>query len=218
MFSLTNKKAKPKATQFVDTNPVEAITNIGNGVMQSFGKDLLSGATTDLWDQLLGGENKKEETHHKAGDLEEGQDLDLASLEKNKKLDVAPGIDYRRDILYGAEKINKQQTRELVQQIEMIVKELKNLAAASAELAIEFKDVVMTQNVVKPGKYHQSFFEWVLIILKTARMRIEDAGTWLSVMHGKKSKKQQQNYWQMFKKHGTNFGLSNERVVATQTG
>ena len=217
MFNLT-KKAKPKARQFVDTNPVEAITNIGSGVLQSFGTDLLTGGKTDLWNQFLGIENKKENTGNKAGDLEEGKDLNLASIEKNKKHDVAPGIDYRRDILYGAERIGKQQTRELEQQIEMIVGELKRLAASSKELEIAFKDVVVTQNVVKPGKYHQSFFEWMLIILKTARMRIEDAGAWLSVMHGKKNKKQQQNYWQMLKKHGTNFGLSNERVVATQTG
>ena len=100
----------------------------------------------------------------------------------------------------------------------MIIIELKRLAASSQELEIEFKDVVMTQNVVKPGKYHQGFFEWVLIVIRNARVRVEDAGAWLSVMHGKKGKKQQQNYWQMFKKHGTTFGLSNERVVATQTG
>ena len=92
------------------------------------------------------------------------------------------------------------------------------LAASSKELEIQFKDVVVEQRIVKPGKYHQSFFEWMLIIVKTARMRVEDAGTWLSVMHGKKNKRHSQNYWQMFKKHGTTFGLSNERVVATQTG
>ncbi len=218
MNPFATKKAKSQTKQYVDRNPVEAITNIGSGVMQSFGADLLKGGTTDMWNQFLGVENKKENRHNEAGDLEEGQDLDLMSLEKNKKHDVAPGIDYRREILYGSEKVASKENQVLIQQIEMIVVELKKLAASSQELQIVFKDVVVTQNVVKPGKYHQSFFEWVLIVVRSARMRVEDAGAWLAVMHGKKSKKQQQNYWHMFKKHGTTFGLSNERVVATQTG
>jgi hypothetical protein len=46
-------------------------------------------------------------------------------------------------------------------------------------------------------------------------MTVEDSGAWLSAMSGKKGKK---TYWSEFKKHGTSFGMSNERSVATQTG
>jgi hypothetical protein len=82
-------------------------------------------------------------------------------------------------------------------------------------LQIEFKEVAIEQRIVNPGKYHTSFFEWVLSAIRIARMKVEDSGAWLSASKGKKAKK---DYWQMFKKHGTTFGLSNERVVATQTG
>jgi hypothetical protein len=55
----------------------------------------------------------------------------------------------------------------------------------------------------------------MLTVIRGARMKVEDSGAWLSTMQGKKGKK---NYWAMFKKHGTSFGMSNERQVATQTG
>src|SRR3989344_5698474 len=71
------------------------------------------------------------------------------------------------------------------------------------------------QQIVNPGKYHVSFFEWVLLLVRQARMKVEDSSAWLGAFKSKKAKKQ---YWSMFKKHGTTFGLSNERVVSTQTG
>ncbi len=211
------KKLKAQSQQHVDLNPVEAFTRIGGDVASSIGSDVLKAGSSDIWKQILGNyDGDKQQSH---GDLSVGQEIDLSNQKRQEFKDIAPGIDYRRDILYGSEKITKQQTRMLEEQIELLVMELKQLAQASQELQIEFKDVVVTQNVVKPGKYHQNFFEWMLIIIKTARMRVEDAGSWLKEMHGKKGKRQQQkNYWEMFKTHGTTFGLSNERVVATQTG
>lgn len=214
MNPFATKKAKSQTKQYVDRNPVEAITNIGSGVVRSLGNDLRK--------QLLGESLPETTNKHDMGDLQEGQELDLADLNQKKeshgKVDLEPGIDYRREILHGSERIKNQETQVLARQIESIVIELKRLAASSKELEIEFKDVVVEERIVKPGKYHQSFFEWMLIMIRNARIRVEDASAWLSVMHGKKNKRQSQNYWQMFKKHGTTFGLSNERVLATQTG
>lgn len=207
------KKTKVQANQFVDPNPVEAFRSIGNGTMQSLATDLVSEGVSDIWKQFLGGGTEKDKKQKTAGDLQEGQDLDLTKHENREA-----GIDYKREILYGSEKIASQEYQALSQQIESIVMELKRLTASSQALQIEFKDVVVTQNIIKPGKYHQNFFTWVLIVIQNARMRVEDAGAWLTAMKGKKGKKQQQNYWKMFQKHGTTFGLSNERVVATQTG
>lgn len=212
-------KTKSQAHQFVDTNPVEAVRSIGSGAIQSLATDLVSEGMSDLWKQFLGGGAEKGKKQKTAGDLQEGQDLDLTQAKKEKKQETKEaGIDYRREILHDSERIASREYQELTQQIESIVMELKRLAASSQSLEIEFKDVVVTQNVVKPGKYHQNFFAWVLIAIQSARMRVEDAGAWLSAMKGKRNKKQQQNYWAMFQKHGTTFGLSNERVVATQTG
>lgn len=218
-FLQSTKKTKSQVNQFVDTNPVEAVRSIGSGTAHSLATDLLGESISGAWKQFLGGGYEKDKKQKTAGDLQEGQDLDLTQTKKEKKQENREaGIDYKREILHGSERIASQEYQMLAQQIESIVMELKRLAASSQALQIEFKDVVVTQNVVKPGKYHQNFFAWVLIVIQNARMRVEDAGAWLTAMNGKKGKKQQQNYWQMFQKHGTTFGLSNERVVATQTG
>jgi hypothetical protein len=67
----------------------------------------------------------------------------------------------------------------------------------------------------KPGKYHLNFFEWMLVTIQNARMRIEDSAAWVGVVSGKKNKK---DYWNLAKSHGTSFMLSGERVAATQVG
>ncbi len=209
---------KPKqGTQYVDENPVEAIRSIGGGAVKSFATDVVREGAGDFWKQLLG----DYEGHKKpsTGDLHEGQDLVLNKQQETEKHhDLEPGIDYRREILHGSERTASRESHAVRQQIEMIIVELKRLASSSKELEIQFKDIIVEQRIEKPGKYHQSFFEWMLIVIQSARMRIEDAGAWLQAMHSKKGKKHSQNYWQMFKKHGTTFGLSNERVIATQTG
>ncbi|HLD02068.1 MAG TPA: DUF5660 family protein, partial [Patescibacteria group bacterium] len=60
-----------------------------------------------------------------------------------------------------------------------------------------------------------NFFEWMLSVIRIARMKVEDSGAWMAALSSKKKGK---GYWQMFKKHGTTFGMSHERNVSTQTG
>ena len=67
-----------------------------------------------------------------------------------------------------------------------------------------------------PGIYHVNFFERLRSILKVLREQIDDSRTWLALSAQRKQKKL--GYWGMFKKHGTSFGLSNERSIATSAG
>lgn len=212
---MQNKKQQSKAKQYVNQNTLEALTSVSKGVAGAFNpKDFGKG----LWEQVLSIGNEKRQGAQSKGDLREGQELDISSLsqkEKAQKLEIEPGIDYRREILRGEERLNKEQTRELSVKIQEIILELKQLMNVSQELKVEFKEIAVEPRIANPGKYHVSFFEWVLLIVKQARMKVEDSAAWLSAFKSKKAKKQ---YWSMFKKHGTTFGLSNERVVATQTG
>lgn len=207
-------KTKTKKTaQYIDKNPIEAIRNIGDSAAQAFKKDVAEGAISDFWAQLLGVEEKTK------GELQEGQELDLRSLKQNEEdsrnIEVDPGIDYRRQILYAHEQTTSQENRGLQMQIEQVLEEIKKLANTTQELEIEYREVIVEQRIEKPGKYHVRFFEWMLSAIRTARMRVEESSSWLSMFASKKKKRE---YWNMFKKHGTTFGLSNERVVATQTG
>lgn len=218
------KKQKTQSKELANRNTFEAISEIPKGVAKSFGTDVIKGMTSDFWSQMLGfGETGQSNAHKAAhGDLAEGQELDLSKHSAKKygetermSKDREPGIDYRREILHGEKGISQENSREMQRQVQEILTELQRLVSSSQVLAVEFKEVSSTQRIVKPGKYHVSFFAWLLTIVRSARMKVEDSGAWLAMFKNKKSKQQ---YWGMFKKHGTNFGLSNERVVATQTG
>lgn len=207
-------QAKAKKTQsYVDQNPVEILKGLGSGVASSIADESKKGIG-DLWEQLLGSSDDKRKT---SGDLSEGQELHL--LRKTKKETyrepVEPGIDYRKEIIDVTKRGNRENTQVLDAKITEILAELKKITAASAEIAVEFKEVAVEQRIENPGEYHVTFFQWMLSMVRAAREKIEDSGAWLSVM---KSKKKQKDYWAMFKKHGTTFGLSNERVIATQAG
>ncbi|OGH42624.1 MAG: hypothetical protein A3B53_02845 [Candidatus Levybacteria bacterium RIFCSPLOWO2_01_FULL_42_15] len=207
------KQKSQRPFQFpVDTNPIEAVRD---GVVQSVVNDLGKGAVSDLWKQILGSEVPQKTS----GEMQQGQELDLTSLAKKqnekKPQAVEAGINYTAEIVHAQRRIAHQENQEMKAQIDQIVFELKHLAKSSTILEAEFREVVVEQRIEKPGKYHVSFFEWMLSVVKSARMRVEDSGAWLALF---KSKKKQRGYWQMFKKHGTSFGLSNERVVSTQTG
>lgn len=212
----TDKKNKKQVKHFIDTNPVEAVRSIGSGMAKSMVNDVAKGAMHDWWNQVLGkGTYSETEKQLKktAGDLSEGEELSLT--ETKKQTHVEPAINYKREILHGEKRIQQENSRSIEVQIREIIVELKKLTNASKELQVQFKEVTVEQLPVNPGKYHMTFFEWLLSTIKLARMRVEESANWLSLFSSKKKKRQ---YWNMFKKHGTTFGLSNERVVATQTG
>lgn len=209
--------------QYINDNTIESLSLRG-AVAQSFNQDLIKSGFGDAKEQILGKTNYEQNRLQKtSGDLTEGQELILSGSkihqetneELDKSLNIEPGINYTEQILQGDRIIMRKDTKQIEGKMEDILVELKRLTDASEELKVEFREVSIEQRMVNPGKYHLNFFEWILSTIRLARMKIEDSGAWLSAFQNKKSKRQ---YWAMFKKHGTTFGLSNERVVATQTG
>jgi hypothetical protein len=55
----------------------------------------------------------------------------------------------------------------------------------------------------------------MLTVIRSARQKVEDSQSWMGAVKGKGAKR---DYWGMFKKHGTTFGQSGERSVATSVG
>ena len=138
-----------------------------------------------------------------------------AHAEKTPRRHAEAAIDYHREIVKGREKASKGEMREMRQNIEQIKIELSKLVASSQGLKLEFAQVSVEQPTQNVGQYHLNFFEWMLAVIRSARQKVEDSGAWLGAVKGKGAKR---NYWGMFKKHGTMFGLSGERAVATQVG
>ena len=209
---------KPNARkQLIDQSSIEAFRDLGRDLIGSVADDLGKGTFSSLWEQLGAKEPQKQEQSSK-GDLKEGEELVLNKLQKKQeaqKRNIEPGLDYVREIVHGENRATKEDSREIQVKIQEILIEVRQLMATSEELQIQFKEVALEQRIENPGEYHLSFFKWMLTIIHATRLKIEDSQAWLSAFQSKKGKKQ---YWSMFKKHGTTFGLSNERVVATQTG
>jgi hypothetical protein len=113
-----------------------------------------------------------------------------------------------------ARPIIKEDQQKLAQQIEGVRQELKAIAASIQSLNADIGKAVR-EVPVNPGVYHANYFDHLKSILKVLREQIDDSRSWLNMHSDRKKKK---GYWGMFKKHGTSFGLSNERSLATSAG
>ncbi len=175
-------------------------------------KDMLAGSGTSIAEQLFGSVDQQ---------LSEGKAVSLKKNvqkpeEKAEKVQItSEHMEYFRTVNNVdrlAETKTESQISDAVDQIRM---EIKRLIATSKIVENTVKDATADKAPVKPGKYHISFFEFVLSIIKDATRKLEDSVSYGSVLTGKK---QQSKYWSSYKKHGTSFGLSSERSTATQTG
>ena len=218
-------KAATKGKNILIPNPLEAFHESARIVTSEI-KNQAAASVDDSWSQLLGGGEKSQVKHQKmSGDLIAGQSIDFnvhkkpqeqpKQHEQVKRVDVAAGIDYRGEILHGERRISKETEQILSRQIEEIAAELRQLVNSSQELAVQFKDVAVEQRITKPGKYHVSLFQFVLSIVRQARMKVESSSACLSISKGKKGKK---DYWSMASTQGTSFTMNNERAIATQAG
>lgn len=212
-------KTLNKVIREADKNLIETGADLASTVAKSAVasvRDELSQEWRISMRQMLGiGETAQNALNQAEGELREGEEISFSK--KEKKVEIEPGIDYRSEVLHAQTRHIQVENRELKQRIEQIQVELIKIKETSKELEATFKSVATEtlQTPVNVGKYHISFFEWMLSALQNARVRIESSASWIGVIAGKKSKK---DYWTLAKKHGTSFSLSGERVVAQQTG
>jgi hypothetical protein len=105
------------------------------------------------------------------------------SKEKAPRIEAA--MNYSGEIARSGERASKAEVREMNQNIQEIKAELNKLLASSKVLQMEFAEVSMEQTPVDSGKYHMNFFDWMLIVIRQARQKVEDSGAWLNTMKGK---------------------------------
>lgn len=113
----------------------------------------------------------------------------------------------------------KEHEQKIYQETNMVLQRLKEqvtiLEKSNKGLVAEMSKVKVEQVPEKSGIYYIRFLEWLLTVVRQMRMKVEDGRTWLASFTQKKKK---MGYWKMYKKHGTTFGLSQERSLSTQTG
>lgn len=220
----------------------ERYQEAANGAVKSASKKVgseaskvLQGLGSEAWAQLLGIDRKKhaskqaETPQHVEQKPQPGVTIDIVnfltggpvSAEKHSSVEkpkarVEAAMHYGNDVLKTTERANRQELTELQRNIQEIQHELRKLLSSSKVLQMEFNEVAVENATPEIGQYHMNFFEWMLLVIRQAREKVEDSGAWLNTVKGKGAKKN--GYWGMFKKHGTSFGLSSERSTATQTG
>lgn len=210
--NIATKKKKVKLKQSTHENLVESFGGIASGIGQQ---------AKDSVKEMISVEKILGFGIEHSGELSEGEELNLKELhgknqeETKEKADIEPGIEYSREIVHVGERAVNRENTEIEAQLRELMEEIKKLTDSSKVLQMEFKEFAVEQHAIKPGKYHKSFFSWLLTVVRNARMKVEDSGAWLSAMH---SKKKSREYGAMAKKHGTTFTLNNERNVATQVG
>lgn len=209
-----------KTLREADKNLIETGVNVASGVTKAV-RDELSEEWRTSVKQMLGlSEAAKGALEKAQGDLAEGEEISFVKA-KQEKTDRMPqkeaAIEYHRDIIHAETRHIQAENQELRQRIQQIQVELVKIRQTSKELESTFQSLAVEtlQAPVEVGTYHVNFFEWLSSMLQNARARIESSASWISVVAGKKSKK---DYWSLSKSQGTSFSLSGERVVAQQTG
>ncbi len=204
------KQPQPKAA---NDSILESLRGLGSGVGQTVAKDVAGKVAADAFASLFG-------TLPKQGELKPNQPVDIKPDRLPARPDLpvgrqerAPFPAFRRPEIQRPPVVHLEEVN-LKQQIDAVRAELKALAASIKSLNQEVQKTIIEAPVV-PGIYHLNFFEKLKSFLQILREQIDDSRTWLSLQNNRKKK---QGYWGMYKKHGTSFGLSSERTMATQAG
>ena len=198
------QQAKPtkKPKTYTNDSILEALRDLSGGVGKTVTKDVAGKVASDALASLFGTPIPKQ------GELRANEPIDFSAERQ-------PQPRFRRPEVTPAARPVHEDTQKIAQQIESVRAELKALAASVKSLNTEIQKAVV-EVPVDPGIYHVNFFERLRSILRVLREQIDDSRTWLALSAQRKQKKL--GYWGMFKKHGTSFGLSNERSIATSAG
>lgn len=208
-----------QAPEVARTTVGGGLKSIGSDVMKGFWQDFFKASVQEIPEPFLPGglQASKKRVH---GELTAGQEVSLKTQEQTQEKAVAKRAahgEYFRRIERTEIYADRNEQQIIERRVSEIKQEIKQLMKASKQMETAFRDVAkdtMT-NQTENEKYHLNFFDWILSMLKNARAKLEDGAAWTRAASGKKKQKQ---YWSMFKKHGTSFGLSSERTLATQTG
>lgn len=203
MNSTAFTQAKPVKRPKVYTNDsiLEALRGLSGGVGKTVTKDVAGKVATDALASLFGAPIKQ-------GEMRPNEVIDFSVERQPRQPAVRPEVQ-------PAQKVIFHEDPQIKQQLEAVRTELAALSKSIKMLTTDIQKAV-TEVPVMPGIYHVTFYEKLRAVLQILREQIDDSRTWLALSMQRKQKKL--GYWGMFKKHGTSFGLSSERSLATSAG
>ena len=179
----------------LEDNP-NSLRNLGQSFAQEAG-NAVSKFGSDFFDQFFGNntENNQEKPHNNPQIEQNYRPI------SNERITVFSLREQR-------ESREIQQIKELLKQIKMEIKAIKQADAALKEQLKEAENLTLEVDP-KAGTYHINFLEVVLKLLHTARMKISESGAWMAAMQSKR-KKRGSAFMANSKKHGTQYSQSQE--------
>lgn len=202
MHQQSNQKKRPNP-YVVGDNVLETVRGIGATVGTTVKRDVVTQIAEDALQDIVGG---RASTHQPTEQLQPNETVQLKGNTEEKPI-------HRKQ--ESIQSLIQKDVVETKQKLEAIRQELHTLSKSIQGLSQDIQTAVM-EMPVEPGIYHINFFEQLKIMLMSIRERVDDSRSWLSAW--KTNAKKKRGYWGMYKKHGTSFGLSNERTLATQAG
>jgi hypothetical protein len=207
------QSAKKKQKTYVGNNIIESAKNIGGDVVQQVNTELIGGVAKNFAEQIGLAPKSSSQT---------SGEIDFSNLGASNhgeiavaKAPVRAGIQHESNIITETQILVQKENAQTQNEIRQILGELKQLALSVKSFESEVAKVAMEPPPVRAGIYHKNFFEWLSHMIRDMRKKVNESSTWLRVFQ---TKKQKRGYWQMFKKHGTSFAMSDERGIATSTG
>lgn len=197
-----------KKKQFVPAdNPVEIMKDFGAGVV----REAFEQIGLKPQKQPLSGEIELASGYHKVNEQ-------IGKIEQ-KDSNIDAKMRQLQYVQRNEKEVFSLKQRALQEQIGKLVQDLQvevvKLQKQTSELSGDVKKITVETKPAKMGIYHLNFFDQVLAMLKEIRKSVAHSREWLKISS---KKKQQKGYWAMFKKHGTNFAMSDERAVASSNG
>lgn len=201
--SQTQKKPVNQSNDSV----VESLRGITSTVGNTVKNELVGQSISDAFAALLGNYPQKQESYQQSAPVRPVVP-EIAGQNQEK---IQPVI--RRPEILSTDSLKREQ-EFIRQQIESVRMELKALVASLKSLNAEVEKAI-ADSPVEPGVYHMNFFERLKTLISAMRKQVNQGRSWLNLFQTRKKAK---GYWNMYKKHGTTFGLSSERSLASQAG
>lgn len=201
MNSLSQQQSQKKKTAvYGNDNVLESLRGIGSSVGKTIVKDVITQSGSDMLRSIISGMPQ-------SGELKQNQTIEFTRIpERIPEIQQRTVESFRTSV--------RSDEAEIKQKIESVRAELRALSQSIKNLRREITKTVM-EAPVDPGIYHLNFFDHLRSYLQAMKQEVDDSKTWLMAFNNRKAKK---GYWGMFKKHGTSFGMSNERSIATSAG
>lgn len=209
LYQTAKKKQKISAT----SNVIETAKNFGSDVVQKVNTELVGGVARGAMEQI-GLAPRSSNAVNGEINLSQMETSNINEVNLNKA-PVRPGIIHEANVITEQQILIQKEGAESQREIRQILEELKMLAVSVKSFEHEVAKITMEAPPKRAGIYHKNFFEWLAHMIRDMRKKVNEGNTWLAVFNSKKKKR---GYWQMFKKHGTSFALSDERGIATSAG